>query len=113
MVLPRWATASRKVVSFAPSPFVVPDDLDLGTVNVVQHRTEIAHVEPLIAAWTFHVMVGFGLSEAIGVDTIVAGQRWPRLPHRLFRTVIDVHHRCSRSPLSLRWARCRVERTFS
>jgi hypothetical protein len=56
------------------------DDLDLGTVKVVQHLPEIAHVEPLIATWTFHEMVGFGLSDAIGVDAVVAGQGGHRRP---------------------------------
>jgi hypothetical protein len=33
---------------------------------VVEHRAEIAHVEPLAAAGAFHEMIGFGLSDAVG-----------------------------------------------
>ena len=47
-------------------------------MDVLLDLTEVAHVEPLIAAGTFNEMVCFGLGNAIGVDAIVAGQPVPR-----------------------------------
>jgi hypothetical protein len=46
------------------------DELDLtGIVDMFEHLTQIAHVEPLPACWAFHVVVGLCPSDAVDVLT--------------------------------------------
>jgi hypothetical protein len=36
-------------------------------VNVLEHLTEIAHIEPFSADRAFHKVIGFTSSEAVGI----------------------------------------------
>jgi hypothetical protein len=36
-------------------------------VDVLHHLPKIPHIEPLLASRTFHVVIGFGLSDTIGI----------------------------------------------
>jgi hypothetical protein len=43
-------------------------DLNLRVVNVRQHLTEVAHVEPLATPWAPHEMIGLGTGNAVSIE---------------------------------------------